>query len=414
MDKELENIKDIILKQLIERRNEYQISFSDLDHSVFMHKVNTAFKSIIKEGRFRLKSQEQDEILGDIVSYFLGLGPIDKLLDDPDISEIMINGPKEVYVEKKGSIELTDITFKDEGQLVYFIDRILSQQGRRVSELDPYVDATLSDGSRINIVRSPVSSMGPVLTIRKFSQRILSADDLIGLGTLNKTAADFLKACIISRLNILVSGGAGSGKTTLLNVLGSFIPREERVITVEDTRELRFSGKHVIYLLTRPANLEGKAEISIRSLLRNSLHMRPDRIIVGEVRSSEVLDMIQAMNTGHEGSMTTLHANSSLEALDRLEILVLMGSHNMSGEVAKRQIINAIDLIVQMTRFSDGSRKIIEISEVVKSKEYLLEDIFSFNKENAQKGLKFTGKIPSFSNRLKEKASYSCDNSLRG
>lgn len=409
MENGLNSIKEDILKQLIERSKELWVDSREFVESDFRRRIEAFFRSILKEKKgFSLNRHEQEEILDEIISYFLGLGPIEKLLKDPDISEIMVNGPKQVYVERKGNLELTDITFKDEGQLLYFIEKIVSPLGRHLTQLEPYVDARLIDGSRVNIVRAPISTIGPILTIRKFSYNVLSIEDLIRLKTLNTPAAQFLGACIVSRLNILISGGASSGKTTLLNALSSFIPDKERVITIEDTRELRLARQHTVPLETRPPNIEGKGEITIRDLVRNSLHMRPDRIIVGEVRSDEVLDMVQAMNTGHEGSMATLHANSPLEAMGRLEMLSLLGNPNMSSEVAKRQIISAIDLVIDMARFSDGSRKIIRVSEVIKSKEYLLEDILVLSNDAGQEGLKFTGKAPTFHIKIKEKADYFC------
>lgn len=407
MEKDLNNLKENILNQLIEKLRDSQMDFSKFDESHLRRTVEAMFKSILKENKeISLAHHEQGEILSEIISYLFGLGPIEKLLKDPDVSEIMINGPKQVYIEKGGRLELTDITFRNEEHVLYLIEKILSPLGRRATELEPYVDARLKDGSRVNIARSPVCSTGPILTIRKFSRRILNMDDLINLGTLDAFTAEFLKACVTSRLNILISGGASSGKTTLLNVLGSFIPEEERVITIEDTLELKLSRKHTIPLETRLPNIEGKGEITVRDLLKNSLHMRADRIIVGEVRSDEVLDMIQAMNIGHEGSMATVHANLPLEALERLEILALMGSPNLSSEVAKRQIISALDLIIHMSRFPDGSRKIVQISEVVKSKEYSLQDIFIFDEGIGN--LKPTGKKPTFYQELKKKVNYLC------
>ena len=406
MEEHLSSQKEDILQKLKEKAEQLKIDFANLDESHFRRRVEAIFKSILKENRISLSPHEQEEVLSEIISHLLGLGPIDKLLKDANISEIMVNGPREVYVEKNGLLELTEITFKDEEHLAYFIEKIISPLGRRVSEFEPYVDARLKDGSRVNIVRSPVSSVGTILTIRNFSRRILNINDLINLGTLDDLTAAFLKACVVARLNILISGGASSGKTTLLNVLGSFIPEGERVITIEDTREFHFPREHTVYLETRPSTIEGKGEITIRDLVRNSLHMRPDRIIVGEVRSDEVLDMIQAMNTGHDGSMTTLHANSPLEVLDRLEMLTLMGSLNMSSEVAKRQIISAIDLIIHMSRFPDGSREITQISQILKSQEYSLQDIFIFE-ENMGK-LRPTGNLPIFYLKLKNKADYVC------
>jgi len=400
------NIKEKLLGQLRDKAEEYSLDFAKLDEAHFQRRIEALFKSVLRENRdLQLTRGEQEEIMSEIASEILGLGPIDKLMKDPSVSEIMVNGSQQVYIEKNGRLELTNITFKDEQHLLYFIEKIISPVGRRVTEYEPYIDARFKDGSRVNVVKHPVSTIGAVLTIRKFSHRILTTDDLISFKTMDQFAAEFLKSCVISRRNILISGGAGSGKTTLLNILGSYIPEEERVITIEDTRELRLSRKHTVPLETRPPSIEGKGEITIRELVRNSLHMRPDRIIIGEVRGGEVLDMIQAMNTGHEGSMTTLHANSAIQALDRLEVLALMGSANMASELAKRQIISAIDLIIHMARLPDGVRKIVQISEILKGKEYNLQDTFAFDHRAGT--VKFTGKVPAFAPDLAVKAGYS-------
>ncbi len=411
MQRDHQKLKEDILRQLYTRLRKIEVDFSEIDRASFRKKIEPIFNSVLKENRgFLLSPQEQEEILEEVISEILGLGPIEKLLKDPEVLEIMVNGPNQIYVERKGKIELTGITFKNTEHLLHFIERILSPLGRRVTEFEPYIDARLKDGSRVNIVRSPVSSIGPILTIRKFSHKRLSIDELILLGTLNESIAEFLKACVICRLNILISGGTSSGKTTILNALASFIPQDERVITIEDTLELCLLNRHTIPLEARPPSIEGKGEITIRDLLKNALHMRPDRIIVGEVRFDEVLDMLQAMNVGHQGSMTTLHANSSLEALDRLELLALMGGLNISSEVARRQVISAIDLIVHMVRYPDGSRRISQISEVLKTKELLLQDIFVLKEDSCGKlVLEFTGKIPSFYPRFKEKANFFCE-----
>jgi pilus assembly protein CpaF len=316
----------------------------------------------------------------------------------------MINGPREVYVEKNGNLESVDTKFKDEEQLLYFVEKMLATLGRQVTHLEPYVDTILNDGSRVNIVKKPVSRIGPIVTIRKFSDRLLTMDEFIASGALNTGVAEFLKACVIARLNLLISGGAGAGKTTLMNILCSFIPGRERSIAIEDTPELNIPGKHAIFLVTRPPNIEGKGEITIRSLIRNALHMRPDRIIVGEVRSDEVIDMIQAMNTGHEGSMTTLHANSPPDALDRLEVLTLLGRANISDAVARKMVVNTIQLVIHMARLSDGSRRVITISEVTKNQGSPIEDIFVF--DETARVLKATGRMPAFYSQLKKKADY--------
>ncbi len=406
MDKELNRLKQEILKQIMGRGYQYGIDSSNIDDIHFQRRIEAILKSVLKENRdLLLNRQEQERVLGEIVSELLGLGPIDQLLKEPTITEIMVNGPKQVYIERDGKIEVTDITFRDEQHLLYYIEKIVSSVGRRVTEFEPYIDVRLKDGSRVNVVRSPITVKGPLITIRKFSGRVLNMEDLINYKALTPLAADFLTACVISRLNILISAGSNCGKTTLLNILASFIPEGERVITIEDTRELHIDRAHTIFLETRPPNIEGKGEITIRDLVRNSLHMRPDRIIIGEVRFTEVLDMIQAMNTGHEGSMTTFHANSPLDALDRLEVLTLMGSSNISSEVAKRQIITAIDMVIQLAKFSDGTRRIIEIAEVTKCKEYNTRGLFVYDEDSHT--LKLTGNIPIFYPILKRKANYS-------
>lgn len=399
-------LRNEIFKRIREKEQQFKNSMLQLDEDTFRRKFESLYRVVLRENRIKLRSDEQREIFEDIMSFFLGLGPLDKLLKDDGISEIMVNGPFQVFVEKNGCLEITDVSFTDAGQLELFIERILAPVGRRVTEYEPFVDARLFDGSRVNVVRSPVSGIGPVVTIRKFLHRILTADELIKMGSVPKDAMLFLKACVGARRNILVSGGAGAGKTTLLNVLFSFVPSSERVITIEDTRELRVRHFHTVPLETRPASIEGKGQISIRDLFRNALHMRPDRVIVGEVRSDEVLDMVQAMNTGHDGSMTTLHANAPLEALDRVEILALMAKVNISSKVMRRQIMNAIDLIVQISRFPDGSRRLTAISEVLKGDDYVLNDIFTWNHQASR--LEKTGKIPTYSRLLEERASYDC------
>lgn len=404
MNEHLKAVKDEIVSKLSAREKEFKFDFAQGNSAEFKRIVELAFKAVIKEGRIALNRQQQDEVLDEVISYFIGSGPIEGFLKDPEVTEIMVNGPGQIYVERNGNLELTDINFKNEAQILHLIEKIISPLGRRVSESEPFVDARLNDGSRVNIVRSPVSRIGPLLTIRKFSYRVLHMDDLINLGSITPAAAQFLKAAVESRISILISGGAGTGKTTFLNALIDFIPENERLITIEDTRELIISRKHTVPMETRPFNIEGKGQISMRDLFKNSLHMRPDRIIAGEVRGEEVMEMIQAMNTGHEGSMTTLHASSPLEALDRLEILTLMGNSNMSSEVARRQIIGAVDLVVYLSRFPDGSRRVTQISEVIKSKEYSIRDIFVFD-EGASL-LKPTNIKPNFADKLRKVAGY--------
>lgn len=405
-DRQVQNLKEIIFKHLKEKAVELKISSSGINDAHFKRRIEAVFRAVLRENRVSLTPAEQEGIFSDIMSRLVGFGPIDSLLNNPEISEIMVNGPKQIFIERSGVLELTDIQFENDEHLNYFVDKMLSPMGRRVTEFEPYVDARLANGSRVNIVRSPISSVGTILTIRKFPHRILNINDLIKSNSLDERAAEFLKACVVSRLSILICGGASSGKTTLLNALSAFIPNTDRVVVIEDTRELNLPREHTVYLEARPPNIEGKGEISIRNLVKNALHMRPDRIIIGEVRSDEVLDMIQAMNTGHEGSMTTLHANSPLETLERLEVLALMGSLNMSSDVARRQITSAVDLIVDTVRFPNGNRKVVQISEVLKDRIGALEDIFSMDAETGM--IKPTGKMPKFYSRLKEQANYIC------
>ncbi len=308
---------------------------------------------------------ERGRIALELYDQIRGLGPLEKLLADPTVSEIMVNGSKRVYIERRGRLVLSDVTFADDEQLMGVIDRIVSPLGRHCDEANPMVDARLKDGSRVNAVIPPLALKGPTLTIRKFSKKPFTINDLIGFGSLNMKMASFLEACVKGRLNVVVSGGTGSGKTTLLNVLSAFIPPDERIVTIEDAAEIQLSQDHVVTLESRPANLEGKGQITIRDLVRNALRMRPDRIVVGEVRGGEALDMLQAMNTGHDGSLTTGHANSPRDMLSRLETMVLMAGMNLPVAAIRQQIASAIDLIVQQARLRDGSRKITSISEIL-------------------------------------------------
>ncbi len=399
-----------VLVKLTDPEIGLKLDFLKAKDQAFVSSVIRVIKDMVRDNKIQISRLQEEELLNEVVAYFLALGPIGMLLRDPSISEIMINGPKQVYIERNGKMELTEIIFNDETQLTYFIERILDYSGRRVSSLEPCVDACLKDGSRVNIVKAPVSSVGSLLTIRKMSYRFLTLDDQVRLKTLNLMVADFLKACVTSRLNILICGGAGSGKTTMLNALAGHISDKERIITIEETRELNFNHNHFLPLETRLPNVEGKGEISMRTLLKNALHMRPDRIIVGEVRAEELWDMIQAMNTGHDGSMTTLHANSTYDAMDRLEMLALLGNPNVSSDVARRQIISAVDLIIHMVRLSDGSRRLIQVSEVRKGEDYGLDDIFIVGQGNdGPTELKATGQSLRCYNKIKAKTSYTND-----
>jgi len=335
---------------------------------------------VLDESATPVPRGERARIVSDICDEILGLGPIEPLLKDESVTEVMINGPHKIFVERKGKIQLTNVQFHDNAHLMTIIERIVAPLGRRIDESSPLVDARLSDGSRVNAIVPPLSLIGPCVTIRKFTKDPLSVNDLISFGTLSEEMAEFLKACVKARLNIMVSGGTGSGKTTTLNVLSSFIPNNERIVTIEDAAELRLQQEHVVTLESRPANLEGKGAITIRDLVRNALRMRPDRIIVGEVRSGEALDMLQAMNTGHDGSLTTGHANSPRDILSRLETMVLMAGMDLPVRAIREQIASAIDLIIQQTRIQDGSRKITYVTEVQKMEgdTIVLQDLFKY------------------------------------
>lgn len=330
-----------------------------------------------------LPKGEREKILQEIVAEAIGYGPIQPLLLDEDISEIMVNGPEMVFVERKGKIEKTAVVFRDEAHVLHIIEKIVAPLGRRIDESMPMVDARLPDGSRVNAIIPPLALNGPTITIRKFAKDPYTIEDLIDFGTLTVEMAAFLEAAVRGRLNIFVSGGTGSGKTTTLNVLSGFIPPEERIVTIEDAAEIQLRQEHVITLESRPPNIEGKGEITIRDLVRNSLRMRPERIIVGEVRGAEALDMLQAMNTGHDGSLTTGHANTPRDMLARLETMVLMAGMDLPVRAIREQISSAIDLIIQQSRLRDGTRKVTHITEVqgMEGEIVVLQDIFDFKQE---------------------------------
>ncbi len=351
----------------------------------------------LAEGAYTLSRGERLQLVEDISNELLGLGPLEPLLQNDAITEIMVNGPNQIFVEKKGKLTLTDVRFYSNAHLMNIIERILTPLGRRVDESSPLVDARLADGSRVNIIIPPLSLVGPTVTIRKFSKKALSIQDLVGFGTLSNDMALFLDACVRARLNILVSGGTGSGKTTTLNVLSSFIPATDRIVTIEDAAELRLQQVHVVTLESRPPNLEGHGAITIRDLVRNALRMRPDRIIVGEVRSGEALDMLQAMNTGHDGSLTTAHANTPRDVLSRLETMVLMAGMELPVRAVRTQVSSAIDLILQQSRIRDGSRKITYITEVqgMEGDTIILQDLFRYVQDRIDERGKSVGHFES-------------------
>lgn len=353
--------------------------------------LKTVISDLVNRNGLDIPRQDRLRIIQEIYNEVAGLGPLEALMEDTSISEIMVNGPKQIYIERRGRLELSGVTFEDDAHVMKIIDRIVSRIGRRCDEANPMVDARLEDGSRVNAVIPPVALNGPTITIRRFNSAPLQMNDLIKGGSISFAMASFLEACIKGKCNVIVSGGTGSGKTTLLNVLSGFIPEDERIVTIEDAAELQLKQSHVVTLESRPANIEGTGAISIRDLVRNSLRMRPDRIIVGEVRSGETLDMLQAMNTGHEGSLTTVHANSPRDVISRLETMVLMSGMELPVKAIRDQVSAAIDLIVQQARFRDGSRKIISITEVVgmEGDMITLQDLFVFKPE----GIDGNGKI---------------------
>lgn len=334
---------------------------------------------------------ERDAITADLYAEIIGYGPIQSLLDDPEVSEVMVNAPDQIYVEIKGKLVLTDVQFASDQQILQVIDKIVAPLGRRIDEGSPMVDARLPDGSRVNAIIPPLALKGPSLTIRKFARKPITIENLVEWGTLTKAMALFLEGCVKARLNVVVSGGTGSGKTTTLNVLSSFIPDDERIVTIEDAAELQMRQEHVVSLETRPANIEGKGEISIRHLVKNALRMRPDRIVVGECRGGEALDMLQAMNTGHDGSLTTGHANSPRDMISRLETMVMMSGMELPVKAIREQIASAVDLIVQVSRLKDGTRRLTHVTEVqgMEGDVVVLQDLFLLR----QAGLSPDGRV---------------------
>lgn len=372
-------------------------------------RIKSLFDQIVESENIVLTRLERDKLFEEVAADIIGFGPIEPLLQDPAISEVMINGPDQIYIEQKGKLVLTDIKFDNDDHVRRIIDRIVSPLGRHVDESSPICDARLPDGSRVNIVIPPISLVGPCVTIRKFSKVPLTIDDLIRFGSLTPETAEFLKACVLARLNIVVSGGTGSGKTTLLNVLSSFIPDDERIVTVEDAAELQLRQEHVVRLEARPPNIEGKGAVTIRDLVINCLRMRPERIVVGECRGREALDMLQAMNTGHDGSLTTGHANAPRDMLARLETMVLMAGMDLPVSAIRQQVSSAVDLIVQQSRLRDGSRKITNITEVqgMEGDVIILQDVFLFEQEAMEAGkvigrIKPTGVRPKFMPKLED------------
>jgi pilus assembly protein CpaF len=374
-------------------------------------RVHEQLHAALAQERAPLSAADKAQLIQDVSDDILGYGPIDRLLKDDDLTEVMVNGPGSVYIERAGKLERTDARFVDEEHLRRIIDKIVSEVGRRVDESNPMVDARLPDGSRVNAIIHPLAIGGPFLTIRKFSKDPFQIDDLIRFGTLNAASARFLQACVVGRLNIIVSGGTGTGKTTTLNVLSSFIPADERIVTIEDAKELQLHQDHVLALEARPPNIEGRGQVTIRDLVKNALRMRPDRIVVGECRSGEALDMLQAMNTGHDGSLTTIHSNTPRDTLSRIETMTLMAGFDLPVRAIREQMASALDCIVQLTRLRDGTRRITHVTEVqgMEGDVITLQDVFMFDYSAGvdERGrfrghLQATGVRPKFTEKLQD------------
>ena len=393
-EKEYQAIKSDIHAKIIDEMPEAlqrAINQSTGDQKEVRRMVENICAEEVRNNPFAVPLGDRERLVDELISEIMGLGPIEPFLQDSSVSEVMVNGPDSIYIERSGHLIKTETRFRNAEHLMHIIDRIVSAVGRRVDESSPMVDARLLDGSRVNVIIPPLSLIGPCLTIRKFSRDVLTVDKMIEFGSFDERMAQFLEACVRGRLNVVVSGGTGSGKTTLLNVLSSYVPESERIVTLEDSAELQLHQDNLVTLETRPANIEGEGEISMRDLVRNALRMRPDRIIVGEVRTGEALDMLQAMNTGHDGSMTTAHANSARDLLSRLETMVLMSGMELPLRAIRSQIASAVDIVVQIARLRDGSRKIINISEItgMEGDIITMQDLFRFE----QQGIDSDGRL---------------------
>jgi pilus assembly protein CpaF len=397
-----QELKQHIHRQLIDRLD--LASLESVDNEFLQAQVDRVVRQLLREQDLRLPPSDEERLVKEIKDETFGLGPIEPLLHDPEISDILVNTHRQVYIERRGRLEQTPIVFRDEGHLRVIIDRIVSRVGRRVDEASPYVDARLPDGSRVNAIIPPLAIDGPILSIRRFAVKALTMDDLMRFGTLHEAMAQILQGIVKARLNVLISGGTGSGKTTLLNILSGYIPPDERIVTIEDSAELQLQQPHVVRLETRPPNIEGRGEVTARALVRNSLRMRPDRIIVGEVRGAEALDMLQAMNTGHDGSLTTIHANTPRDGLSRIENMVAMTGIQFPTKGLRAQIASAIHVVVQVERQEDGRRRLVSVSEVngMEGDIITMSELFRFERQGIDKdgnvlgSLKATGIIPGF------------------
>ena len=406
--------KEQIQRELIARLDLKRLTVAGVDRAGLerqaMEKIHEIVEQVRKTGKLP-QGIDAARLEREVFNEALRLGPLEDLLADDSVTEIMVNGPQRVYVERGGKIQLTDLQFLDDASVMAIIERIVSPIGRRIDESQPYVDARLADGSRVNAIIPPLSLTGPTVTIRKFAKKTLTVEDFIRFGTWSRNAAEFMKACVIMRKNIIVAGGTGSGKTTLLNLLSGFIPHDERIVTVEDAAELRLVQPHVVRLEARPPNIEGRGAVTIRDLVKNCLRMRPDRIIVGDCRGGEALDMLQAMNTGHDGSLTTVHANSPRDVISRLETMVLMSGMELPSRAIREQIASAVDVIIHESRLSDGSRKVVAISEVtgLEGQNVVMQDIFAFRQTGVDDfgvvtgTFRPTGAVPTFYEHLKSR-----------
>lgn len=406
-NKEYQELKFTLHRKLLDRIN--LEALSSLASERVRSEIRSAVAKLVEEEKTPLSLVEKDRVIEEVLDEVFGLGPLEPLLADPTISDILVTTPKLVHIERAGRLHKTPVQFKDDAHLLRIIEKVVARVGRRVDESSPLVDARLPDGSRVNAAIPPVAVDGPLLSIRRFGRDPITAEDMVRSLTLTDAILMLLQGCVKARLNIVISGGTGAGKTTLLNVLSSNIPEEERIVTIEDAAELKLRQEHVARMETRPPNIEGQGAIKIRQLVINALRMRPDRIVVGEVRGEEALDMLQAMNTGHDGSLTTIHANSPRDALGRLEVMVGMANANMGVRSIRQQISSAVDLIVQIARFSDGTRRVSAVSECVGMEGELItmQDIFVFEKTGVTEGGRVTGRFratgirPKFYDRLK-------------
>jgi pilus assembly protein CpaF len=400
-------LKVKIHRKLLERLDLSNIDLIETD--AFRNEVGRVVETLITEESVPLSQAEKESLVTDIQHETFGLGPLELLLADPDISDILVNRHDQIYIEKFGKLSKVDLAFRDDNHLLQIIDRIVSKVGRRVDESSPYVDARLPDGSRVNAIIHPLALDGPALSIRRFGLTPLRMSDVMAFGTLSHEMETILKGCVKARLNILISGGTGTGKTTLLNILSEYIPSDERIVTIEDSAELQMKQEHVVRLETRPPNIEGKGQVTQRDLVRNTLRMRPDRIIVGEVRGGEALDMLQAMNTGHDGSLSTIHANTTRDALSRLETMVLMAGMDLPERAIREQVSSAIHVVLQLSRLSDGSRKVVSLSEItgMEGNTVVMQDVFFFEREGIGPDGKVLGRFratgvrPAFAKKLK-------------